>query len=217
MRNYAWRGRQSERALAGLANSGLACKDLADERVLWSAGSLIPRGTKDNVLPAGQKTGDFEQTVRAYSADLYRYAYWLCRDRFLAEDLVQEAFTRAWKSWAELHDLTAVKPWLITILRNEYARTFARKRLLLTDDDVYELEIPTPSRVGENLEVEQCIGQLPLTYREPLLLQMLGGYSCGEIAELLGTSEGAVMTRLTRARQALRKQYPEIEKRRVAI
>ena len=46
---------------------------------------------EDYVLPAGQKTKDFEQTVRAYGADLYRYAYWLCRDRFLAEDLVQEA------------------------------------------------------------------------------------------------------------------------------
>ena len=169
------------------------------------------------MLPAGQKTRVFEQTVLAYSADLYRYAYWLCHDRFLAEDLVQEAFTRAWKSWSDLHEIASVKPWLITILRNEYARTFARKRLPMTDDDVYELEIPAASRVTDNLEMEQCIRQLPLAYREPLLLQVLGGYSCIEIAELLGTSEGAVMTRLTRARQALRKQYPEIEKRRVTL
>ena len=172
-------------------------------------------GLEVYVLPIGQKNRDFEQTVRAYSADLYRYAYWLCRDRFLAEDLVQEAFTRAWKGWSELHEITSAKPWLITILRNEYARTFARKRVPLTEDDVYELEIPAAPRVTDNLEMEQCIGQLPLAYREPLLLQMLGGYSGSEIAELLGTSEGAVMTRLTRARQALRKQYPEIEKRRV--
>ena len=45
-----------------------------------------------------QQRQDFEQTVRAYSADLYRYARWLCRDRHMAEDLVQEAFVRAWKS-----------------------------------------------------------------------------------------------------------------------
>ena len=86
----------------------------------------------------------------------------------------------------------------------------------LADDDVYELEIPAASRMADNIELEQCIGQLPLAYREPLLLQTLGGYSCSEIAELLGTSEGAIMTRLTRARQALRKQYPELEKRRIA-
>ena len=169
------------------------------------------------MLPSGQQTRDFEQTVRAYSADLYRYAYWLCRDHFVAEDIVQEAFARAWKSWSDLHDLTAVKSWLITILRNEYARTFARKRVPLTDDDVYELNVPAASWVAENLEIEQCLSLLPLAYREPLLLQMLGGYACSEIAELLGTSEGAVMTRLTRARQALRKQYPEIEKRRVTL
>ena len=48
---------------------------------------------------------------------------------------------------------------------------------------------------------------LPLTYREPLLLQVLGGFSCAEIAGMLGTTEGAVMTRLTRARQALRQQH----------
>jgi len=60
------------------------------------------------------------------------------------------------------------------------------------------------------------VGLLPMTYRQPLLLQVLGGYSCADIAAMLGTSEGAVMTRLTRARQALRQQYAEVGKRRVA-
>jgi len=54
------------------------------------------------------------------------------------------------------------------------------------------------------------------TYREPLLLQVLGGFSCAEIAAMLGTTEGAVMTRLTRARQALRQQLTDAGKRRVA-
>ena len=77
----------------------------------------------------GNKGIDFERTVRAFSADLYRYAYWLCRDRFVAEELVQEMFARAWKSWAELRDPGSVKPWLIAILRNERARMFARKQI----------------------------------------------------------------------------------------
>jgi RNA polymerase sigma-70 factor (ECF subfamily) len=55
---------------------------------------------------------------------------------------------------------------------------------------------------------------LPETYREPLLLQVLGGFSCAEIAGMLGSSEGAIMTRLTRARQALRQQYTDPIKRR---
>jgi RNA polymerase sigma-70 factor (ECF subfamily) len=146
----------------------------------------------------------FDQTVRAYGADLYRYAYWLARDRFVAEELVQETFARAWKNWDSLEDLAAVKPWLITILRNEHARLYERKRLDYTDDDPQELDLPSAVQAGAHLELEQLIEALPQTYREPLVLQVLGGYDCREIAGMLGTTEGAVMTRLTRARQALR-------------
>ena len=147
---------------------------------------------------------EFEQTVRAYSADLYRYGYWLSRDRFTAEELVQETFARAWASWPELRDIKVVKQWLITILRNERARMFASKALPLADEDVHELEIPHPTGVAEDLDLRRRIERLPLSYREPLLLQVLGGFSCAEIASMLETSEGAIMTRLTRARQSLR-------------
>jgi RNA polymerase sigma-70 factor (ECF subfamily) len=150
------------------------------------------------------RSRQFDQAARAYSADLYRYAYWLCRDRFIAEELVQETFARAWKNWDSLEDLAAAKPWLITILRNEHARLYERKRLDIGDDDPQELELPSHDRPGAHLELEQLVEELPPAYREPLVLQVLGGYECKEIAEMLGTSEGAVMTRLTRARQALR-------------
>jgi RNA polymerase sigma-70 factor (ECF subfamily) len=147
----------------------------------------------------------FDQTVRAYSADLYRYAYWLTHDRFTAEELVQETFARAWKSWASLDDLGAVKSWLISILRNERARLYERKQLDIGDDDPQELDIASPiAPPGAHLELEQMVEALPAAYREPLLLQVLGGYGCDEIAAMLDTTVGAVMTRLTRARQALR-------------
>jgi len=154
-----------------------------------------------------RKPGDeFEQTVRAHNADLYRYAYWLCRDRFTAEELVQETFARAWASWPDLRDPVAVKPWLITILRNERARMFSRKQIPLAEADVHDLEIPEATSAQDDLDVKRQVERLPLPYREPLLLQVLGGFSCAEIAGMLGTSEGAVMTRLTRARQALRQE-----------
>lgn len=149
----------------------------------------------------------FDQTVRAYSADLYRYAYWLTHDRFTAEELVQETFARAWKNWDSLKNASATKSWLISILRNERARLYERKQLALDDNDPEDLDIPAHgpgSQPGAHLELEQFVGTLPLSYREPLLLQVLGGYDCKEIAGLLGLTEGAVMTRLTRARQALR-------------
>jgi len=154
--------------------------------------------------------------VRAYSADLYRYAHWLCRDRHLAEDLVQEAFARAWSAWADLRDLAQAKAWLFAILRNERARMFARKQVATLAGELDESQLPPAPSFEPGLEMAQIVAMLPETYREPLLLQVLGGFSCAEIAAMLATSEGAVMTRLTRARQALRQQYTEAGKRKAA-
>jgi RNA polymerase sigma-70 factor (ECF subfamily) len=166
--------------------------------------------------PIGNKETDFERTVRAYSADLYRHAYWLCRDRFAAEELVQETFARAWKSWQELREPGSAKQWLITILRNESARVHGKKQVPITDEDVYELEIPEMPKMADDLDVRQRLERLPRAYREPLLLQVLGGFSCAEIASMLDTSEGAVMTRLTRARQAMRQEPAQPAMRKVA-
>lgn len=156
----------------------------------------------------------FEHAVRAYSADLYRYAWWLCRDRHLAEDVVQETFARAWKSWGDLRDASVAKTWLITILRNELARSFSRAKPAADIDGLAEAELPALPSFEGDVETAQIVRMLPETYREPLLLQVLGGFSCAEIAGMLGTTEGAVMTRLTRARQALRRQFEPLEKRR---
>lgn len=148
----------------------------------------------------------FEAVVKAYSAELYRYAYWLCRDRFTAEDLVQETFARAWRRWSGLRDERAVKGWLYAILRNEHARLYERKKLAIdTDHDLDETVDFTSTRAGDALDMREALAALPITYREPLLLQVLGGYSSAEIAAMMETTNGAVMTRLTRARQALRR------------
>ncbi|MGH8629505.1 MAG: sigma-70 family RNA polymerase sigma factor, partial [Burkholderiales bacterium] len=157
---------------------------------------------------------DFEQAVRAYGADLYRFAYWLCRDRHLAEDLVQEACLRAWKSWLKLREPAQAKAWLMTIVRNEYARSFSRKRNETNLDEMDETQLPSMPSFEAGLETAEIIALLPGTYREPLLLQVLGGFTCAEVAGILGTTEGAVMTRLTRARQALRQQYTDSIKRK---
>lgn len=163
----------------------------------------------------GPRQKQFDQTVRAYSADLYRFAYWLCRDRFVAEDLVQETFARAWNSWEHLKDAAAVKGWLITILRNEHARLYERKRLDYSDVPVEDIDIAQDNEPSSQMELEQLVEALPLTLREPLVMQVLGGFSCEEIAHMLETTEGAVMTRLTRARQALRQHLSAAEIRRV--
>src|SRR3989442_1059212 len=134
----------------------------------------------------------------------------------MAEDGVQEACVRAWRSWRELREPGQAKAWLMTIVRNEYARSFSRKRNETNLDEMDETQLPSIPSFEAELEIAEVVGLLPQTYREPLLLQVLGGFSCAEIAVMLGTSEGAVMTRLTRARQALRQQFSAPGKRRSA-
>ena len=152
------------------------------------------------------KRAVFERLVRAYSSELYRYGYWLSRDRFVAEDLVQETFARAWANWASLRDERAAKSWLYTILRREHARLFERKRLEIAEvQDLDSLEDERLKNVHGELEMSEALHALPASYREPLLLQVLGGFSCEEIAKLMDLTPGAVMTRLSRARLALRR------------
>ena len=139
--------------------------------------------------------------------DMYRYAAWLSRDPGIAEDVVQEALLRAWKSLDALRDDGAVKQWLLTIVRRENARYFERKRLETVDiDDL------TPAQTGMLAETDnsdlkdmrEAIYKLDDDYREPLVLQVLMGHSTKEIAELMGINPGAVLTRLHRARIKLK-------------
>lgn len=149
----------------------------------------------------------FERTVRAHSRELFRYAYWLCRDRGRAEDLVQDTFIRAWNAWGELRDPGALKGWLYTILRNEHFRAFERKHLDIDERDIDDIDLPVEFRTDVAIDVRRALHALPESLREPLLMQVLGGFTSREIAGMLATSEGAVMTRLTRARQAMRKLF----------
>lgn len=158
------------------------------------------------------KQRQFEALVHAHAGDLYRFAYWLCGDHPRAEDLVQETMLRAWRALDSLHDAAAAKPWLLTILRREHARGFERKALDLTIlDDGLKDSIPDdasgidPEQAGSDAELREAIMQLEPKYREPLLMQVLGGFSCEEIATELGVKPGAVMTQLFRARHKLRK------------
>lgn len=147
----------------------------------------------------------FEMMVRAYSSDLFRFAFWLCRNRWQAQDLVQETFAAAWKSRDGLRDSHAAKAWLFTILRNEHARVYQRKQLDMIDAELEDLPVASNDNALERVELEDSLRALPENYREPLLLQVLGGFSGKEIAEMLGISEQNVMTRLTRARQTLQR------------
>lgn len=149
----------------------------------------------------------FDELASAYGADLYRFAMWTCGDDALAKDLVQETYLRAWKALDKLQDIGAAKSWLITILRREYARTFERKVPKFTDVDAVVVPDDNEPEPDDRVEIDllrRSILTLAPKYREPLLLQVVMGYSCAEISRELGVSKSAVMTQLFRAREQLK-------------
>lgn len=148
----------------------------------------------------------FENLVNAYSSWLYRYAYWLSGEQQLAEDLVQETLLRAWRFLDSLKDEGSAKSWLTTILRRENARRFERKQLPMTDVDT-DMVPASPTGFDDRVEasaLRSALQTLPDKYREPLLLQVLEGYTLEELANLLELPRNTVATRLHRARQKLK-------------
>jgi len=145
----------------------------------------------------------FEDAVRAHAEDLFRFAYWLTRDRAQAEDVVQEALLRGWRAFPRLRERGAAKAWLFSIVRNEFRRS--RGAAGAGAESLDGMEIADERQDLAGLEMREALHALPPAYAEPLALQVLGGFDCAEIARMLDTTEGAVMTRLTRARQALRR------------
>jgi len=153
-----------------------------------------------------RKQLEYERLVLVYSDELFRFAMWLCKDVAMAEDLVQESCLRAWKSLDSLRDATSSKAWLMTILRNEYARQFSRFRPDMAD---IELDLIGTKDIENDTSVEafalkQALNELAEEYREPLLLQVIGGLSCEEIAVACNITKSAAMTRLFRAKQKMR-------------
>lgn len=152
----------------------------------------------------------FASVVESLRPQLLRFALWLARDRAVAEDIVQETLLRAWRSRGELRDPEAARPWLLTIVRREHARLYERKRLELTN--VHEAIAREDSSLAgsaddELMALRLAILKLPQEYREPLVMQVIGGFSVAEIAQELQLTTAAVLTRLFRARNKLRAVY----------
>ncbi|HTV77405.1 MAG TPA: sigma-70 family RNA polymerase sigma factor [Steroidobacteraceae bacterium] len=152
-----------------------------------------------------------ERLFQSLRPELLRFAWWLARDRAVAEDVVQEALLRAWRSRDALKDPAAARGWLLTIVRREHARLYERKRLEITDLDAVvaaeDSQLAAADAEDELVGLRLAITQLPDEYRVPLVMQVLGGFSTDEIARELELSTPAVLTRLFRARNRLRRIY----------
>jgi RNA polymerase sigma-70 factor, ECF subfamily len=172
-----------------------------------------PERTVSSVdLPPVERIAELRITrlFESMRPDLLRFALWLTRDRSIAEDVVQESLLRAWRSRDALKDPSCARAWLLTIVRREHARLYERKRLelvSLNDASEHEGSALLSQDDSEVQALRGAILRLPIEYREPLIMQVLGGFSVEEIAGELSLSASAVLTRLFRARNKLRVLY----------
>jgi len=163
----------------------------------------------------GKRRQRFDRLVSVYYQDMFRFAAWLCRDRAIAEDVVQEALLRAWKSLDSLRDDGAANHWLLTIVRRENARYFEKRRLDTVDIDnltASQSALLAEAPNEELADLRKAIFGLDDDYREPLVLQVLMGYSTKEIGEMMNLQQGAVLTRLHRARLKLKHNVAQDER-----
>ena len=146
---------------------------------------------------------------------LYSYALVLTRNRSEAEDLIQETYVRALGAMGRLRTGSNVKSWLFTIMRNIWFNQLRQQRaakLVEMDRDDCAMEITETGKDPyafylsrrEQEQVRTAIQQLPLEFREVILLREFEELSYQEIATILDRPAGTVMSRLARARSRLR-------------
>ena len=153
----------------------------------------------------------FTRLLEMLRPDLVRFAFWLARDRAVAEDVVQETLIRAWKSREELKDPAAARPWLLTIVRREHARLYERKRLPTVDVD--EVEALGDPAAGQR---RRRRARRPAPRHHAVARRISRAAGAAGVRRLdappkspreLGLTQAAVLTRLFRARNRLRTIY----------
>jgi len=157
----------------------------------------------------------FEELAMPLFASLYNFAQWLTQNRDEAEDLVQETYMKALKGFASFQQGTNFRAWIYRILRNTFltSRSGLQERVTVPfDDEDREATLPAASHTPESemltradqQSVQSALERLRVPYREVILLCDLEEMSYREIAETLAIPVGTVMSRLSRARKAMR-------------
>jgi RNA polymerase sigma factor (sigma-70 family) len=166
--------------------------------------------------------GDFEQVMLPHLDAAHNLARWLVRDPSIAEDVVQDAYERACRYFAVFRGGSG-RAWLLQIVRNAAYSTLKaqgrRKEVSLSsgmradDEDGVDADILDPSPGPESTLAQRqdlaalgdALNALPIAWRECLILREVEGLSYKEMARITGVPIGTIMSRLSRARQALQR------------
>ncbi len=169
-------------------------------------------------LRGGRRASEFEATVLVHLDALYRGALRLTRNRATAEDLVQDALIRAFRSFDRFRPGTNCRAWLFTIMRNVFLNRLRAERETPYDEEVLgefgtsvaqgNQRVVTPEeeflQTLVHGDVDRALRNLPEPFREVVVLADIEGFTYREIAEALECPMGTVMSRLSRGRRRLR-------------
>jgi len=178
-----------------------------------------------DVSGANLQLDSFEELAIPLFDQLYNFAHWLTQNRDEAEDLVQETYVKALKGFSSFQLGTNFRAWIYRILRNTFLTSRKGLKVTMTvplDFDQQEeapepaIEYDTPETLllarSSHESLQRAIDELPLYFREILLLCEVEEMSYQEIADTLAVPIGTVMSRLSRARQTLRNQLrPQLQ------
>ncbi len=145
----------------------------------------------------------YNQWVREHYRFLLRSAWAMTGSRAVAEDVVQDCFTSAWKYRSQLRDPALARAWLFQIMRRSAFRHMAPGPQSLDDDDLPEQAAPDAA-LDDRLDVVKALTRIAAIHREVLVLYYFDDMPTAEMAEALEIAPGTVLSRLARARDALK-------------
>ena len=159
----------------------------------------------------------FDGIVRRWQGPLVNMAWRYCRDRGRAEELAQEALVRAWRALATWRQESSFSTWLFALAANVYRNDLKRfPTVNVPIEGFAEPSRPADQQTraeerSQNEAVRRAVFALPKRYREPVILFYFHEKDVGAAARTMGLPEGTVKARLSRARELLRRRFPQLE------
>lgn len=154
------------------------------------------------------------ELVTSYYKDVFRFAYRLSGNQTDAEDLTQQTFMIACRKLHQVNDLSKVRSWLFTIVRNAFLKSTKRREIEFSAFEDAVVATSEPDNLNLDFDEEAlkiALAEMPEAYRTPILLYYFEDIGYKEIAEALEVPIGTVMSRLSRGKKFLRSQLSQTE------